>query len=164
MISFKRDDATAAKDATGLSSAGNPQVPADLELMAFSILDAAFGVHRFLGPGLLESAYQACLSHELRQMGLNVECELPLTLKYKNNEIPVGYRIDMMINSRIIIENKVVEMLEKIHRAQILTYLKLTGCTLGFLINWNVVRLKEGLKRVVLGHQTSPLSWNNYRP
>ncbi len=159
MISFNRDDATAAKDATKPASASSLRAPAEMEAIAHFILDAAFEVHRLLGPGLLESAYQACFSYEMRQLKLKVECEIPLTLKYKDNEIPIGYRIDMLVNNAIVIENKVVECLERIHRAQVLTYLKLTGCTLGFLINWNVVHLKHGLKRVVLGHPTLPLAW-----
>ena len=124
--------------------------------MAQDLVDAAIQVHRALGPGLLESAYQACLAHDLRKRGRRVECELSLLLHYDRVKIDTGYRLDMRLDGVVLVENKVVEALLPLHQAQLLTYLKLTGLSLGFLINWNVTLLRDGLKRVVLNHP-SPL-------
>lgn len=119
--------------------------------VAREIVDAALKVHRALGPGLLESAYQACLAYELRKRGLIVECEVPQPLQYDGLKIDTGYRLDMLIENAIIIENKAVEAILPIHYAQMLTYLRLRDCRLGFLINWNVSLIKEGIKRVANG-------------
>ena len=123
----------------------------DIERIATQIVDAAIKVHKTLGPGLLESAYQQCLTFELRKRGLNVETEVTLPLKYENQMIDAGYRIDMLIENAIIVENKVVEQLLPIHQAQLLTYLKLRDCHIGFLLNWNVALMKNGIKRKVNG-------------
>ena len=122
-----------------------------IEETARTIVDAAIKVHRALGPGLLESAYQACLAYELRKRGLRVECELVLPVVYDGQQIDAGYRIDMLVESCIIIENKTVDQLLPIHEAQLLTYLKLRDCRLGFLLNWNVTLMKYGIKRMVNG-------------
>ena len=114
------------------------------------ILDAAFKVHKNLGPGLLESAYEACLAHEIRKAGLKVECQKALPLVYDSLKLEVGYRIDMLIEDSVIIELKSVEALNDVHLAQILTYLKLSEKRLGLLVNFNVSLLKKGIKRVVL--------------
>ncbi len=121
----------------------------DIEVVARQIVDAAIKVHRALGPGLLESAYQRCLAYELRKRGLRVECEVLLPLLYDGQQIDAGYRIDMLIEDSIIIENKAVSELLPIHQAQLLTYLKLRDCRLGFLLNWNVRLMKHGIKRMV---------------
>jgi len=121
----------------------------DIEEAAKNIVDAAIKVHRALGPGLLESAYQHCLAYELRKRGLQVDCEILLPISYDDQQIDAGYRIDMLIENCIIIENKTVEKLLPIHQAQLLTYLKLRDCQLGFLLNWNVVLMKHGIKRMV---------------
>ncbi len=121
----------------------------DIEEIATQIVDAAIKVHRALGPGLLESAYQRCLAYELRTRGMVVETEVLLSLKYEGIEIDAGYRIDMWVNRSVVVENKTVESLLPIHQAQLLTYLKLTGCKLGFLLNWNVPVMKSGIKRMV---------------
>jgi GxxExxY protein len=155
IISFNRNDAKHATIAKGDISAGSKK-PAEVEEIASRIIDAAFEVHRLLGPGLLESAYQACLMYELQGQNYRVDCQLPITFWYKGNEVSVGYRIDLLVEGCIIVENKAVEQIEAIHRSQLITYLKLTGCTLGFLINWNEVYLKHGLKRIVLGHPETP--------
>lgn len=125
----------------------------DIELVAKEIVDSALKVHRALGPGLLESAYQHCLAYELRKRGLRVETEVYLPVRYDGQEIDAGYRIDMLVEECIIIENKAVAELLPIHQAQILTYLKLRKLWLGFLINWNVVLIKKGLNRVVNGRR-----------
>lgn len=121
----------------------------EIEEIATQVVDAAIKVHRALGPGLLESAYQRCLAHELRRRGLVVETEILLPLKYEGIEIDAGYRIDMWVNRSVVVENKTVENILPIHQAQLLTYLKLTGCRIGFLLNWNVAVMKSGIKRMV---------------
>jgi GxxExxY protein len=114
------------------------------------ILDAAFSIHSSLGPGLLESSYEHCLVYELTQAGLEVEYQVPLPLCYKNVRLNCGYRIDILVNRKVIVEVKSIESLHGIHLAQMLTYLRLSGCKLGYLINFNVERLKNGYKHVVL--------------
>lgn len=121
----------------------------DIEEVGKQIVDAAIKVHRALGPGLLESSYQICLVYELRKNGLIVECEVPQPLTYEGIRIDAGYRLDMLIEHKVIIENKAVEQIIPIHEAQLLTYLKLSGCHLGYLINWNVPLVKDGIKRMV---------------
>lgn len=127
-----------------------------IERVASCIVDAAIKVHRTLGPGLLESAYQACLARELELRGLRVECEVPLPLEYEGVRVEVGYRLDMRVAGCVVIENKTTEAIAPIHRAQLLTYLKLANCKLGFLLNWNVHLLKDGLVRCVNGLEESP--------
>ena len=121
----------------------------EIEKIATEIVDSAIKVHKALGPGLLESAYQQCLMYELRQRGLKVESEVPMPIKYGEVKIEAGYRMDLVINNVIVVENKTVEKLLPIHQAQLLTYLKLSGCSLGFLLNWNVTIMKDGIKRIV---------------
>ena len=113
------------------------------------IIGCAINVHKSLGPGLLESAYQECLYYELSKNGLLVSKEKPLPLVYEDVKLECGYRIDLMVEDKLIIEIKFVESLNDIHLAQVLTYLKLSGCKLGLLINFNVLLLKNGIKRVV---------------
>ncbi|PZV86397.1 GxxExxY protein [Algoriphagus aquaeductus] len=113
------------------------------------IIGAAIEVHKPLGPGLLESSYEACLLFELRQRGLNVKSQVALPISYKGFQLEAGYRIDILVEERVIIEIKTVEEFADIHIAQILTYLKLTNLKLGLLINFNSVKLVNGLKRVV---------------
>ena len=120
--------------------------------VAEDIVDAALKVHRALGPGLLESAYQACLTHELRGRHHRVECEVALPLEFEGMRIEVGYRIDMRIDELVLLENKTVEKILPIHLAQLLTYLKLSGLTLGLIINWNVILLRDSIQRVVRKH------------
>jgi GxxExxY protein len=119
-----------------------------IEEIAKIIVDSAIRAHRILGPGLLESAYQQCLAHELRKHGLTVVCEVTLPLTYDGVKIDAGYRIDMLVENCIIIENKTVDEIAPIHLAQVLTYLKLRDCRLGFVLNWNVKLMKDGIKRV----------------
>jgi len=120
--------------------------------LAKDIVDAAIKVHRALGPGLLESAYQACLAHELRRRQHGVECEVALSLQFEGVLIEVGYRIDMRIDQLVLVENKTVERILPIHVAQLLTYLKLSGLSLGLIINWNVILLRDGIQRVARNH------------
>ena len=113
------------------------------------VVDRALRVHQALGPGLLESAYEACLCYELRDAGLHVDVQKALPVVYKDVKLDCGYRIDLLVESKVIIEVKAVDGLNDVHLAQILTYLKLSDCKLGFLINFNVKRIKEGIRRVV---------------
>jgi GxxExxY protein len=113
------------------------------------IIGAAIEVHRQLGPGLLESTYQACLCHELELRRISFECQKPLPLEYKGIRLECGYRIDLLVAGSVIVEIKSIEALAPIHEAQLLTYLKLTGVKVGFLINFKVVVLKEGIRRLV---------------
>ncbi len=121
----------------------------EIEDVASKIVAAAIKVHTALGPGLLESAYQKCLQYESKKDGLTVECEVSLPIVYEVMRIDAGYRIDMIVEGNIIIENKTVEKSLPIHEAQLLTYLKMRNCRIGFLLNWNVPRMKDGIKRMV---------------
>jgi GxxExxY protein len=120
-----------------------------LEVIGSHVVDSSIKVHRALGPGLLESAYQACLTHELRNRGFDVACERLIPMVYEGLRLEHGYRIDMIVSEAVIVENKTVSTLLPIHEAQILTYLRLSGLRLGFLLNWNVARMKDGLRRYV---------------
>ena len=122
----------------------------NIEEVFKKILDSSFQVHTALGPGLLESAYEECLFYELCQIGLKVEKQKALPLIYKEVKLDAGYRIDLIVENSIVIEIKSVDSLSDIHLAQILTYLKLSNCKLGLLVNFNVRHLKDGIKRVVL--------------
>ena len=113
------------------------------------VFDSALKVHQTLGPGLLESAYEECLYYELKKTGLYVEKQKALPLIYEEVKLDVGYRIDIIIENKLIIEVKSVEALNDVHFAQLLTYLKLTNCKLGLLINFNVVLIKNGIRRIV---------------
>lgn len=121
----------------------------DIEEIAKAIVHCAIKVHKALGPGLLESVYQQCLAYELEKAGHSVACEVPLPVTYEDVKIDLGFRVDMMVDDAVIIENKTVEKILPIHEAQLLTYLKLTNHQLGFLLNWNVTLMKNGIKRMV---------------
>lgn len=116
------------------------------------IIATAIKIHRALGPGLLESAYKECLHYELTEQGLITEKEKPLPLVYNSIHLDVGYRVDLMVESKVILEIKSVDALNEVHLAQVLTYLKLSNLHLGLLINFNVTPLKKGIKRVVNGY------------
>lgn len=116
------------------------------------IIGCAINVHSALGPGLLESAYQECLYYELRKNNLYVEKEKSLPLIYESVKLECGYRIDLLVENRIVVEIKAVEALNDVHLAQVLTYLKLSNNRIGLLMNFNVAKLKEGIKRVVNGY------------
>ena len=112
------------------------------------IVDAALRVHTRLGPGLLESTYEACLAYELTRRGLNVACQAPLPVIYDAIRIQAGYRIDMIVADLVIVELKAVDVIRPIHRAQLLSYLRLSGKKLGLLLNFNEVRFKDGIIRL----------------
>ncbi len=115
-----------------------------------SILNCAYKVHSALGPGLLESAYEECLYYELDKIGLVVLKQKPMPLIYEEKKLDLGYRIDLMVEGLVILEIKSIDAINPIHFAQLLTYLKLSKCGVGFLINFNVQSLKDGIKRVIL--------------
>lgn len=114
------------------------------------VIGAAIEVHRALGPGLLESAYEACLAHELAARGLHVERQVALPVRYKGVALDCGYRLDLVVEGEVIVELKAVKAFEPIHTAQLLTYLRLAGLRVGLMLNFNVAVLKQGIKRVVL--------------
>ncbi|MFA8437124.1 MAG: GxxExxY protein [Marinifilaceae bacterium] len=118
--------------------------------ISYRIIGCAFKVHSELGPGLLESTYEACLEYELSNNGIQVERQKPLPVVYDNVKLDAGYRIDLLVENKVLVEIKSVEKLAPIHDAQILTYLKLSQIKLGLLINFNVLDLKKGIKRRVL--------------
>ena len=115
-----------------------------------SVMDAAFTVHRALGPGLLESVYEACLTEELRRAGLRVDRQAGVPVAYGEVQMDVGYRLDLLVEGSVVVEVKSIDALASIHTAQVLTYLRFSGARLGYLINFNSVRLKDGFRRLVL--------------
>jgi GxxExxY protein len=132
----------------------------DAETQSFNelterVIGACIEIHRALGPGLLESAYEECLCHELSLAGINFERQKPLPVRYKEVNLDCGYRLDLVVEQKLIVELKAVESLLPIHEAQLLTYLKLSGFTLGLLIKFNVPVLKSGIKRIVNNFQDS---------
>ncbi|MEY4568863.1 MAG: hypothetical protein RLZZ398_302 [Verrucomicrobiota bacterium] len=126
-----------------------------IDSIAAEIVDSAFKIHKELGPGLLESAYEACLEHELKKRGFSVERQKAQAIYYDGIVIDIGYRLDLVINDLVIIELKAVAELAPIHQAQLTTYLKLSGKTLGLLINFNVPLIKNGIRRVANQFQES---------
>lgn len=120
-----------------------------------SIVDAAMKVHTALGPGLLESVYERCLKHELVKRGLRVESQIWVPVVYDGVEIEGGYKIDLLVEGQVIVELKVVEQLVEVHKAQLLSYLKLSNKQVGLLINFNVVHLRNGIRRLVNHYQSS---------
>jgi GxxExxY protein len=121
-----------------------------------AVISAAMKVHSFLGPGLLESTYEACLVQELRLAGFEVRTQVPLPVVYGTVKLEIGYRIDLLVEGRVIVEIKSVEAVAPVHHAQVLSYLKLSGCGVGLLINFNTVHLRDGIKRFVMGDE-----WRN---
>jgi len=125
-------------------------IPLEVEAIGKKILDAAYTVHTALGPGLLESVYEACLAYELQKQNLNVETQTVVPVKYQDVFVETGLRLDLWVEKCVIVELKAVETMHPLSDAQLLTYLKITGCRLGFLFNFNVKHLKDGIKRMVL--------------
>jgi GxxExxY protein len=125
-------------------------VPRATERTARAVIGAAMNVHRRLGPGLLESVYEVCLAHELQQRGHVVLKQAPMPVVYDTVKLDAGYRIDLIVDSNVVVEVKAVDALAPVHEAQLLTYLRLSGRRLGLLINFNVALLKQGIKRMIL--------------
>ncbi len=122
----------------------------ELNILTEQILKYAFRVHTELGPGLLESSYKECLFYELNKNGIFTEKEKALPLVYQEVKLDIGYRVDLLVENKVIIEVKAVEALADIHTAQVLTYLKLSGCKIGLLLNFHSTHLKNGIKRLIL--------------
>ena len=125
-------------------------VPPHVERVGKAVLDASFKVHTALGPGLLESVYETCTAFETRESGLQVATQVALPVVYKDIKMDAGLRLDMLVENCVIVEFKSVETMNPVYDAQLITYLKLSGIHLGFLINFNVVHLKDGIKRTVV--------------
>ena len=115
------------------------------------VVASAFKVHTALGPGMLESAYEACLTHELSSRGLGVKRQVAVPIKYEAVSLDVGYRMDLLVSDLVVVELKAVEKLQPIHKAQLLSYLKLSKLRLGYLLNFNVVHMRDGIKRLANG-------------
>src|SRR6266480_2002959 len=125
-------------------------LPPDIEHLAKIVVDSAYKVHSNLGPGLLESVYETCLAHELRKRGIGTETQVAIPIVYDGIRLEAGLRIDLLVDRKLILEIKAVEEMNRIFKAQVLTYLKLTGLRLGLLINFNVTLIKNGIERVIL--------------
>ena len=121
----------------------------DINKLSSKVIGAAIEVHKTLGPGLLESAYEECLCHELSLQGLSFERQKPLAVTYKEKLLDCGYRLDIVVEKKIILELKSCEKIEPIHKAQLLTYLRLSGINLGLILNFNVPVMRNGIARVV---------------
>lgn len=126
------------------------EIGIELDALAKEVVDAAFKVHMALGPGLLESAYQACMEIELERRGVPFAAQEQLPISYEGVRIEGAYRIDLLVGGKLVVELKAVEKLLPVHQAQILTYLRLTGLRLGLLINFNAPLIKDGIKRIAL--------------
>jgi GxxExxY protein len=124
-------------------------VPDDVERLATTVVDAAFAVHNELGPGLLESAYESCLSHELKLRGVKHQLQLPVPLNYKGIRIEVGYRADVVVEEKLLLELKAVDQMLPVHTAQVITCLRLKHFPLGLIINFNEVLIKHGIHRIL---------------
>ena len=125
-------------------------IPAKIEQVGKAVLDAAFRIHTTLGPGLLESVYETCLAYEIRESGLLVETQVAVPVLYKDIRLEDGLRLDLLVEKCVIVEIKAVETINPVYEAQLLTYLRLAGVRLGFLINFTVPHLKDGIKRMVI--------------
>jgi GxxExxY protein len=132
-----------------LSENSNVRIVMDINKLSSRIIGAAIELHKALGPGLLESAYEKCICHELSIGGLSLERQKPLAVRYKGINLDCGYRLDVVVEDTIILELKSCEKIEPIHKAQLLTYLKLSGFKLGLLLNFNVTLMREGIVRIV---------------
>ena len=121
-----------------------------IEGLARQMIDSAFKVHKALGPGLLESVYEHCLCHELSKRGLDIARQVAVPVVYDGEKLDAGLKLDVIVGGKIIPEIKAIERILPVHRAQLLTYMKLTGCKLGFLLNFNVPVIKDGIHRLVL--------------
>jgi GxxExxY protein len=131
-------------------NAEHEPIPEDVNRIATQIVDAALRAHSALGPGLLESVYEACLAHELRKRGLTVECQHPIPVRYDGIQFDESFRIDLLVQGCVIVELKTTSDDHPIHKAQLMTYLKRTRLRLGFLVNFNKKCIKDGIERIAL--------------
>ena len=121
------------------------------EAIGRAIVECALTIHTALGPGLLESAYESCVEHELTKRALSVHKQVAMPVRYDSVVLPIGYRIDLLVESKVVVEVKCAERLHPLHRAQVLTYLKLGDYRLGFLLNFNTIHMRHGIRRIVNG-------------
>jgi len=128
---------------------GHEEEELTIEALAAEIVDCGLKVHKALGPGLLESAYEHCLAYEIRRRGISLRRQAPLPIVYGDARLDEAYRLDLVVGDQVIVEVKAVDTLTDLHKAQLLTYLRLSGLRLGFLMNFNVPLFKQGLKRIV---------------
>ena len=126
------------------------EIEPGVEKLAAEVVDSAYKIHKVFGPGLLESAYEACLIHELKRRGIKVESQVLLPLEYEGAKIDAGFRLDLLVGGRLIVELKAVEKVLPVHEAQVITYLKIKKERLGLLINFNAELIKHGIQRVIL--------------
>jgi GxxExxY protein len=129
-----------------------PNTELPINVLTSRVIAAAIEVHSELGPGLLESIYERCMVQELRDRNLNVDCQVAVPVRYKGKDLGTMMRLDLLVEGRLVVEVKAVEFVHAAHRAQLLTYLKLTGCTLGLIINFNEALVKDGIHRVINGY------------
>jgi GxxExxY protein len=127
----------------------------DINFISGQIVDAAMAVHSELGPGLLEHTYKICLKLELLSRAIQVESEVGLPVKYKNNSIDLGYRLDLLVENRVVVELKAVQQINPIHKAQLLTYLRLANKPLGLILNFHTLHMRDGITRMVHSHSAS---------
>lgn len=142
---------------------GSPAYHANPNQLTAKIIGAAITIHRRLGPGLLESAYETCLAFELREMGLYVEQQRAVPLIYRSVKLECGFRADLVVNSRVVVELKCKEALHPVDHAQVLSHLRLLGLQVGLLINFHVVALKDGIRRIVNNYDENPKSQSQPR-
>jgi GxxExxY protein len=126
------------------------EVGADVDTVARAVVDAGFKVHKALGPGLMESIYEHCLAYELESHGLSLQRQVALPVRYGEVVLETGYRLDLIVENAVVVEIKAIESLTRLHEAQILTYLRCSGCRVGLLMNFNVVLFRQGVRRLVL--------------
>lgn len=136
-------------EGTTAEGAENAEPGMEDRALTQAIIGAAIEVHKALGPGLLESAYEACLAAELNALGIPFKRQVPLPIRYRDEQLDCGYRLDLVVYNRVVIELKSVDQISPIHRAQLLSYLRLSGHPIGLLINFNVTRLTDGVTRLV---------------
>ncbi|WP_183211690.1 GxxExxY protein [Brevundimonas variabilis] len=129
---------------------GTGTVSAEVNAIGTAVMDSAFTVHRQLGPGLLEAVYEHCLAEEMKLRGLQVDRQIAVPVTYNDTKLDVGFRLDLLVERKVIVEIKAIDALASIHVAQLLTYLRFADVRLGYLINFNTVRLKDGFRRLVL--------------
>ncbi len=132
------------------TKAQREEISDELNELSRHVVDAVFQVHKALGPGLLESVYETCLCHELKKRNISFQSQVVLPVVYDGMEIETGLRIDLWIDKKLIVELKAVKVLNEVHQAQLMTYMKLTGTRLGLLVNFNVPAIKQGIKRIIL--------------
>ena len=145
-------------DTSSDQTPGAPSAPSSwgAEALAKAVIGGAIEVHRRTGPGLLESVYEACLAYELRNLGMQVRNQVAVPIRYRDVSLDVGYRLDLLVEEQLIVELKCVERIERVHLSQVMTYLRLSNLKVGLLMNFNVPRVADGLRRIVNRYDDAP--------